>query len=274
MRKRKLFCQISPLCFKISIKKEILLRNTKDLFKNYKIAKTISKDELPVVIKSHRSVLVRNLYGVDVELQKNKVTNIILACNKLNGLIIKPNEVFSFWSIVGDITKQDGYKDGLIINPNGIGKGLGGGLCQMSNMIHLLVVHSPLLEIELHHHGLALFPDERRNAPFGTGTSICYNNVDYRFKNTLDQNVQLLLWVEDGELLGELRCEKPLENRYKLIEKNHHYKKREDRYYRISQVYRQTISKDNNEVVKEELLVDNDAEVMYDYSLIPIDEIE
>lgn len=151
--------------------------------------------------------------------------------------------------------------------------GVGGGLCQMANMIHYLVLNSPLEVTELHHHSDALFPDERRRVPFGTGTSVAYNNVDYRFKNNTDQDVQILVWIENGELCGELRSEKEFPYRYKLVEENHHFKKEGDTYYRISQVYRLVIDKKTNEEVRKKLILDNHSKVMYDYSLIPVDQI-
>ena len=52
----------------------------------------------------------------------------------------------------------------------------------MANMIHWLVLHTPLEVTELHHHSDALFPDVKRRVPFGTGTSISYKALDYRFK--------------------------------------------------------------------------------------------
>lgn len=93
---RKLFCDISPTCYKISVQKEILLRKTKDLLSKEKIAKTKNKEPLPNIVKSHTSILIRKLYGVDIKLQENKVTNISLACNQINGIIIHPGETFSY----------------------------------------------------------------------------------------------------------------------------------------------------------------------------------
>lgn len=271
---RKLFCEISPLCYEISVKKEIFVRNMKDLFSSDKIAKSFSDETLPVITKSHSSILLRNLYGVDKKLQENKVTNIQLACDKINRIIIHPGEVFSFWKLVGKPSKEKGYQEGLFIGKNGFKSGYGGGLCQMANMIHYLVLNSPLEVVEIHHHSDALFPDDRRRVPFGTGTSILYNNVDYRFKNTTDQDYQILVWIENGELCGELRCLKENPLRYKLIEENHHFKKESDgKYYRISQVYRIIIDKESNKEIKRELVLDNHSEVLYDYQLIPKDEI-
>ena len=270
---RKLFCDMGPTCYKISEHKEILLRNIKDTFSREKIAKDKSKKELPNIVKSHCSILIRKLYGVDMKLQENKVTNIMLACNKVNGIIIHPGETFSYWHTIGRTNKKNGYKEGLVIGRQGFTKGYGGGLCQMANMIHWLVLNSPLEVTELHHHSDAMFPDDRRRVPFGTGTSVTYNSLDYRFKNNTDQDVQILVWCENGELCGELRSEREFPCRYKLVEENHHYRKENDKYFRISQVYRIVIDRYTNEELYKELILDNHSGVMYDYSLIPKNEI-
>jgi vancomycin resistance protein VanW len=161
----------------------------------------------------------------------------------------------------------------MIYGRRGLGKGIGGGLCQMANMIHLLVLHSELEVTELHHHSDALFPDERRRVPFGTGTSVAYNKLDYRFKNTTDQDIQILTWVENDVVCGELRSERPFPYRYKLEEENHHFKKEGDNFYRISQVYRYVIDRETNKEVRKELILDNHSLVMYDHSLIPEEQI-
>lgn len=272
--KRKLFCELNPFCYKISEKKEIILRNIKNIFKKDKIAKEKSNNELPNIIKSHTSLIVRKLQDVDIKLQENKEVNIKIACSKINGIIIHPGQTFSFWKTLGQPKEKDGYKEGLMIyGRRGLGKGIGGGLCQMANMIHLLVLHSELEVTELHHHSDALFPDERRRVPFGTGTSVSYNKLDYRFKNNTNHDVQILTWVENGEVCGELRSEEESKYRYKLVEENHHFKKENDKYYRISQVYRIKIDKKTNKEVEKNLILDNHSEVLYDYNLIPKDEI-
>ena len=271
---RKLFCDINPTCYKISVKKETFLRNVKDFLSREKIAKEKSEELLPNVVKSHSSILVRKLEGVDIRLQENKVTNIRLAAEKINGIIIKPGETFSFWKTVGKTTEKEGYVEGLVIKRGGkLGADIGGGLCQMANMIHWLVLNSPLEVTELHHHSDALFPDERRRVPFGTGTSVLNNYVDYRFKNTTDQNVQIAVWIENGELCGELRSEKAYPFRYKLVEENHHFRKENGKFYRISKVYRIVIERENNAEIKKELILNNHSLVMYDYSLIPSEQI-
>ena len=270
---RKLFCELGPVFYKISVFKERTKRNIKNSLEKYKLATKKLDYELPVIIKSHTSIILRKLHNVDMQLQVNKKTNLKIASKKINKLVIHPGEIFSFWYLVGEATKKYGYKKGLVISKTGFRSEVGGGLCQLANMIHYLVLNSPLEVVELHHHSDALFPDDRRRVPFGTGTSVFYNYLDYRFKNTLNQNIQILVWVDNDVLCGELRSEKEIPYRYKLVEENHHFRKEGDKYYRISQVYRITIDKRTKKEIKKEMILDNHSEVMYDYDLIPKDQI-
>ena len=268
MKKRKLFCEISPLCYEISLRKEYLMRDIHDLRSDECFAKRIDTVPLPVVVKSHSSHILRQLNGVDQQLQKNKSVNLKLASRKINGIIIQPNETFSFWRLVGEVSAKQGYLDGMVINKGKIESGIGGGLCQLANLIHWLVLNSPLTVTELHHHSDALFPDSGRRVPFGTGTSVFYKNVDYRFKNTTSQPVQLLIWQTDTELFGELRSTEPYPYIYRITEENHGYIEENGEFFRVSKVYRLTLDKERS-IVHRELILDNHSKVLYDYSLIP-----
>ena len=277
---RKLFCELGPAAYKLSAAKETLRRKIGDAVMSFsgrvRFAKLNKKDKtthLPVIVKSHSSVLLRRLNGVDMKLQENKAKNIALACEKINGMLVRPGETFSFWRSIGRPTAKKGYLDGLVISKNGFLADVGGGLCQMANMIHWLVLNSPMTVTELHHHTDALFPDDRRRVPFGTGTSVCYNYIDYRFTNGTDQAVQILVWTENGELCGELRAERQFPFRYRLTEENHHFTMENGKYYRVSQVWRSVIDRASGETSRRELILDNHSEVMYDYSLIPQDQI-
>lgn len=271
--KNKLFCEINPTCYAISLQKEIFKRHIKNLLSNENFAKTIQEEKMPNVVTSRSSNLIKRGKGIDIRLQENKATNIMLACKKINGIVIHPGEVFSFWKTLGNTTKRKGYKEGRVIRGNKIEPGVGGGLCNLGNTIHWLVLHSPLEVTEFHKHSDALAPDEGKRVPFSSGTSVCYNSLDYRFKNNTDQDVQILVWCEDGKLHGELRSEKEFPWRYELVEENHHFKKEGDKYYRNSKIYREIMDKKTDNVINKELILDNHSEVMYDYTLIPKEQI-
>ena len=267
-KKRKLFCELSPLCYKISVKKECLLRDIRDMKSNVHFASEINTVPFPVIVKSHTSSVLRKLEGVDMQLQQNKRTNLRLAGEKINGIVINPGETFSFWHLVGDPTAKRGYLDGLVISNGKLEKGIGGGLCQLANLIHWLVLNSPLTVTELVHHSDALFPDSGRRVPFGTGTSVFYKNVDYRFKNTTDRPVQLLVWLDENELCGELRAPTAFPYIYRITEENQGYIEEDGIFYRVSKVYRITLDRERR-IMRRELILDNHSKVMYDYSLIP-----
>ncbi len=271
MKRRRLFCEISPLCYKISLKKEYLIRDVKDMVSRERFACQKS-EPLPVLVKAHSSVILRQLEGVDMELQRNKAVNLKLAADKINGIIINPGETFSFWRLVGEPTAEKGYLDGLVIHNGKLDKGTGGGLCQLANLIHWLVLNSPLTVTELFHHTDALFPDSGRRVPFGTGTGVFYKNIDYRFKNTTDVPVQLLIWQCRGKLCGELRSFRAFPFVYRITEENHGFTEEDGVFYRVSRVYRLTLDRTRN-IIKRELILDNHSKVMYDYSLIPENQI-
>lgn len=272
MKKRKLFCELSPTCYRISLRKEYLLRDLHDRFSGEKFAREINTLPLPAIVKSHTSSILRRLEGVDMELQRNKAVNLRLACAKINGIIIRPGETFSFWRLVGEPGEKQGYREGLVINAGKLGRGTGGGLCQLANLIHWLVLNSPLTVTELVHHSDALFPDSGRRVPFGTGTSVFYKNVDYRFINTTDRDVQLLVWVDENELCGELRATEPFPYKYRITEENQGFIEEDGVFYRVSRVFRLTLDRERH-VLRRELVLDNHSKVMYDYSLIPRDQI-
>ena len=267
--KDKLFCEINPTCYAISLQKEVLKRHIKNMTGNEKFAKTIQSKKLPNIVSSHSSNLIKRGKGIDITLQKNKAVNIKLSCEKINGIVIHPGEVFSFWKTVGKTTKRKGYKDGRVLVGNRIEPGIGGGLCNLGNTIHLLVLHSPLAVTEFHNHSDALAPDGEKRVPFSTGTCISYNNIDYRFKNNTDQDIQILVWCENEKLYAELRSEREFPWSYELIEENHHFKKENDKYYRISKIYKRVTDKVTGEEISKELVLDNHSEVLFDYDLIP-----
>lgn len=76
-------------------------------------------------------------------MQENKAISLALAAPNIDGILIKPGEVFSFWHLVGYCSEKKGYKMGMTVSSNGPDPGIGGGLCQFTNLLHWMVLHSP-----------------------------------------------------------------------------------------------------------------------------------
>lgn len=261
---RKLFCEISPFTYKLSVLKCRLVRKAQDMLIRRHFAKVKQQQPLPVVICKHNSLIRRQLGNTQMQLQENKAVNLAISAPKVNGVLIRPGEIFSFWHLVGNTTASKGYKEGVIISKAQVKAGVGGGMCQFTNLIHWLILHTPLTVVEHHHHdGMDLFPDFNRQVPFGTGTSIVYNYLDYRFKNETDMTYQLLVHVTDTHLCGELRACDDLPVKYHIKSENEHFVRVGDDVYRRGQVYRICIDKATGNELSREMIRDNNARVMY-----------
>jgi len=262
--KRRLFCEISPFTYRLSMEKEILKRKLKDLLHKTNFAKVRTETSLPVLIYRHNSLIRRRLGNVNMQLQENKATNLALAVSHIDGLLIHPGETFSIWKLVGRTTRRKGYKEGLVIAKGEISQGIGGGMCQLSNLIHWMVIHSELTITEHHHHdGLDLFPDYGRQIPFGTGTSISYNYLDYRVRNNTANTYQLRLRVDGEYLRGELRATNNQTHTFHIHAENEYFSREDGVIYRNGQVYRDVIDCATGSCLESQLIRTNHARVMY-----------
>ena len=86
---RKLFCQISPFTYNLSVKKCRLLRKISDALTFKKIAKVKSDKILPQLIYRHSSLIRRRLGNVRMDLQENKAVNLSIAAPKVNKILIR-----------------------------------------------------------------------------------------------------------------------------------------------------------------------------------------
>ncbi len=219
--------------------------------------------ELPCLYFQHKTILLRELKDVEMQYQYNKITNLRVASEKLNGVIIRPGEVFSYWKLIGKPTYAKGYVDGMVLKNGGFQYGVGGGLCQLSNLIYWMTLHTPLTVIERHRHGYDVFPDSNRTQPFGSGATCFYPHGDLMIRNDTAFPFQLSIWLDDEFLNGQWRSTFPPELSYRIIERNHEMSSEYwGGFSRHNELYRQTYSLDG-ELLLEELVVENHALMMY-----------
>lgn len=226
-------------------------------------AESIANEKYPYMIFQHRTPLIRKLQNVDMQLQYNKITNLRLAASKLNGVVIKAGETFSYWKLIGRTSYKKGYLDGLILCADGTFKaGVGGGLCQLANLIYWMTLHTPLIVTERHRHSHDIFPDVNRTQPFGTGATCSYNSLDLQIYNGTDKDYQLLVYLTDKELIGEWRGLEPSINRYEVYEKEHSITPGIfGGYIRNNEIHRRVY--DNIGFVKDEYVTENHAYMVY-----------
>ena len=122
-----------------------ILRRKLRWYRSRKIWSDQRGELCPAFLKfQHRSVVLRPLPGVDPTLQLNKRRNLELATARIDQIVIQPGETFSFWKLVGRPTRRKGYLKGLVLRHGLISEGIGGGLCQLGNLLFWMAAHSPL----------------------------------------------------------------------------------------------------------------------------------
>lgn len=197
------------------------------------------------------------------EIRISEVENIKLCLPSIDGLVIEPGESFSFCRLIGLPTTKRGFKYGLELSMGKAQKGVGGGICQIVNVLHWLVLHSPLTVTERSAHSFDPFPDQNRSIPFGTGCAIFYNYVDFCFTNETEFKFHIRIWIEDGELKGHLTSDQMLDHTYKIFEKNHYFSKVDNTFYRHNEIWRRVMKRPEGNHLFDEHIKTNHVRVMY-----------
>lgn len=244
-------------------KKYFIFKRSINWWKNKSKLSLQKGNDLNEIVFEHRSTMLRPLKDVDMYLQRNKITNLRLAAKKIDGVIVEPGQVFSFWRLVGSTSAKKGYLEGLVLENGKISKGIGGGLCQMGNLLYWVCLHSPLSITERYRHSYDVFPDVNRTIPFACGATLSYNYIDLQITNTSDVPFQFKIWVDETHLNCELRSSEKCENKYRVYETDHQFNQQIwGGYTRHNRIWKEITSLRSGEV-RQELISENHALMMY-----------
>lgn len=110
---------------------------------------------------------------------QNRIHNITVAAQKLNGVLVKPDEEYSLVANLGEVSNQTGYLPELVIKENKTIPEFGGGLCQIATSNFRAALNSALPITERQSHSYAVQYYE----PQGTDASIYIPHPDLKFYN-------------------------------------------------------------------------------------------
>lgn len=156
----------------------------------------VRRVELPLVI-TPPAVSSRDIDKLDIKERVSEATsyfkgssagrmhNIELSTAQFHGVVIPPGEIFSFNRYLGDVTKENGYDESLIIFGNRTTVGLGGGICQVSTTAFRAAFFGGFEIVERWAHGYRVSWYETRSGP-GLDATIYSPDVDLRFRNDTD----------------------------------------------------------------------------------------
>ncbi len=220
-------------------------------------------------IIEHSSPLYRKFNKI--ELDEGKIRNINIAIERLHGIVIPPGGIFSFWQHVGRPTYKKGYKNGLVLSNGNLKEDVGGGLCQLSNLIAYMFACTECEFIERKHHSRDVFPDNNRTVPFASGATVFFNLIDLKIKNTYTFPVTLHLRTTETQLRGSISSTTKLGYTIKIEEADSLFiKSKKDTVYRCNTLQRVFYEKHTKMRIKETPLWTNVAQVMYDEKEIKV----
>ncbi|HEU4734225.1 MAG TPA: VanW family protein [Kofleriaceae bacterium] len=125
--------------------------------------------------------------------------NLKLAASKLNGVVLAPDQEWSFNATVGERSEKEGYKIAHVITAGEMVDGLAGGTCQISTTLFGAAFFAGLEIVKTTNHS-------RPSAytPLGFDATVVWPNTDLKLKNPYDFPVVIHYRVANGEALVEI----------------------------------------------------------------------
>lgn len=123
----------------------------------------------------------------------DRTTNLKLAANKINGVVLLPNEEFSYNKVVGERTISAGYKMAATYASGKVVDGLGGGICQISSTLYDAVVFANLNVTTRRNHQFVT-----SYLPAGKDATVVWGSQDFKFVNSRKYPIRIVATVEGG----------------------------------------------------------------------------
>ncbi len=122
----------------------------------------------------------------------NRLSNIRLALQLINGTRLAPGETFSFNDTVGKRTTERGFKLATAYSSGEVTEDVGGGICQVSTTLFNAVVKADMQIDERHNHSLTVaYVDKGKDA------AVNWKSQDLKFTNTSKDDVYLVCVLTD-----------------------------------------------------------------------------
>lgn len=261
---RKRVTQLFPFLLPVRVMQRKMCFYAMMYFDGHRYAETIDEKQLPYKLFETSCALYNRNTGFDMAYQENKVFNLMLAAKTLNGLLIRPGETFSFWRLVRYADKYTSYKDGLTVTNGKLTTAQGGGMCQMSNLLFWMFLHTPLTVTERSGHKVKEFPEPNSNEIKGVDATISEGWIDLKVQNDTDCTYQISVAFDDENIIGTVLVDKPPPRvLYKVTNGGTEYFRESSGIYEYVKVERAEIDADTGEIAGQKPLYTNKCKICY-----------
>lgn len=121
----------------------------------------------------------------------NRINNIDLVANKLNGLILMPGEEFSYNGYVGERTEAAGFRSAAAYNNGQVVYEIGGGICQVSSTLYCTTMAANLETVERTCHTFAVGYLDK-----GLDATVSWPGPDFKFRNSRDFPIKIIAYTD------------------------------------------------------------------------------
>lgn len=225
-------------------------------------SKSVAEDIMPHRVFETEMPLYNTSTGFDMVYQENKVFNLKLAAATLHKLVIRPGETFSFWQRVRHADRETPYKDGLVMVNGKLETSEGGGLCQMSNLLYWLFLHTPLTTVERKGHVHKDFPDPG-DAVKGADATVSEGWIDLKVKNNTNASYQVLVWLDEENIYGAIAVKEAPAEKIVVTNGEVTYCAEAGKVLEEAPVYATRVNAQTGEELQKELLYVNRCIVTY-----------
>ncbi|TXL67522.1 hypothetical protein FHP05_00460 [Cerasibacillus terrae] len=130
------------------------------------------------------------------ETNKERSHNIRLAAEAIDNHVLFPGETFSFNKVVGERTKEKGYKRAPVIVKGELAEDIGGGICQVSSTLFNAVNLQGIQIMERYSHSR-----EVPYVPPGKDATVSWWGPDFVFKNKYKQPLLIRASAKNGTMI-------------------------------------------------------------------------
>ena len=131
--------------------------------------------------------------------QAGRRNNVTVALKKLNGLVVKPDEIVSFNKITSPQDASGGYQNAIVIVNGEYVNGIGGGICQASTTLYNALVLANLEIDEVHKHTIPVhYVEHALDAMISDGYA------DLIFKNNSEDDIYIKSYVLGDDATVEI----------------------------------------------------------------------
>lgn len=116
----------------------------------------------------------------------SRLNNVKLAAEKINGVILNPDEEFRYLAHIEPITTANGYTVANVYSNGKVEQDVGGGVCQVSSALYSAVLYADLEVTRRYNHSLVV-----HYVPLGQDATVSSGELDFRFRNNTNEPIKI-----------------------------------------------------------------------------------